>query len=280
MLDELILVATPITAAIAAGFVWNKTRHRVGNLPAGLLSLVAAAVVGSAIALSGHFARLALTHASDDYAWDEIRAGLQKADVGVAQFFEADPVLEQAFRQGMVPLYRQHRNDPDRLRSASEQFGASLFRTIIAPKAMHGSAESVLEWGQAQTAYLKELASISKQYCGEVAIGNNASFAKIRKRVAPALNRVLAATVSAYKSSDPKNLMPTDNEMEPIWTEVFFGAGTPFSQEDVAAFEQIMTISAERACDLTLAFMAQVLALPAGERTMTLRWVLREVGKS
>ncbi|HKU97771.1 MAG TPA: hypothetical protein VJR58_20950 [Vineibacter sp.] len=278
-MEELILIATPIAAVLAAGFVWNKTRQRLGNVPAGLLSLVAAAVVGSAIALSGHFARIALTHASDDYAWDQIRAGLQKADVGIAAFFEADPVLEQAFRQGIVPLYRQYRNDPDRLRAASEQFGASLFRTIIAPKAMHGSAESVLEWGQAQTAYLKELAAISKQYCGEVAIGSNASLAKIGKRIAPALNRVLAATVSAYKSSDPKNLMPTDSDMEPVWKEVFLGAGTPFTPDDVAAFEQIMTIPAERACDLTLAFMARVLALPAGERTMTLRWVLREVGK-
>jgi hypothetical protein len=275
-----VLVVVCIAAAVLVGaIVWAVARKQLGHVAAAGVALIGAVVAGALATASRPLVDRVMIQISDDYAWHALSAGIDKTGFNIRLLFEVDPAIEQEFKREAVALVRRYGNDPEQISRAAEKLGFELYRKYIGPKAPYGSPDSVLEWGRSQLALLETVAGISKDDCGDVAIGRTAVLGRLGQRIAPVLNRAIAASIAAYKSSDPATKLATEQELEPIWQRIFTGPGTPFTQDDIQAFTRIDKIPRPRACDLTITFLKQILALSRDEAVRTLRAVLVEAGK-
>lgn len=270
------IVISIIAGAVAGGLVGLLTRRR-GKTASGIAMAVAAVAAFGAVTLARPAIERMLN--TDEQTWTTLVAEMEKTGFDLRLMFSTDPRLEEEFKREVMVIVRQHRNDPERVARAAERMGLDLYRKYIGPKAPYGSAESIVEWGRAQLGLLEAVAAISRDNCGDVALGRTAVLGALGKRIAPATNRVIAAAVAAYKSSNPANAPPSAQEMEPVWKAIFLGPDTPFTEADVNAFAAIETIPRAEACGLTITFMKRILALPEAQTIGTLRAIMAEAAK-
>ncbi|HEX2888443.1 hypothetical protein [Vineibacter terrae] len=271
---QLIHIAAPVAAVLVGGLVWRLTRGKLGTVAAGLLSAAAGLVVGGVVAVSGYVSHVIHFRVSDDYAWSTMQKGVERSGLDLRPLFEVDQRIEQEFRREALALSRRYGGSSKAFRDAADETGQAIYRKYIGQKAPHGSPASVTEWGRAYLVLLEKLATISKPACGRFALGQRASVANLLPQIRSEANRMIVAAVSAYKTGDMRNPVPTESAMGPIWKEMYVGADTPFTNQDLSDLDKIETLPHPRVCDLTLAALRRAFTLSPEHRVMYFRWML------
>ncbi|TXL79451.1 hypothetical protein FHP25_05730 [Vineibacter terrae] len=273
-MEQLIRVAIAAAAVLVGSLVWRLTRDKIGAFAAGLLSTAAGLLVGAVIFLSGYVGQFILIRVSDDYAWSMIQKSMEVSGLDLRLLFEVDQRIEPEFRREAIALSRKYTGNRKALSDASDEVGRAIYRKYIGQRAPHGSPASVTEWGRAYLALLEKLAATSKPACGEFSLGRSAGVTRMLSHLRPEVNRMIVAAVSAYKTGDARNPVPTESAMEAVWIEMYTGAGTPFTAQDLDDLDKIETLPHPRACDLTVAVFRRAVVLSPEHRVMFFRWML------
>lgn len=273
-MNSLYAVITALGVGVAVALVAQFTRGRSVARRIGLC-IAAALLVGIGFTVARpHFESFAFDR-SDDYAWSVVRGRMVAQDPVLLDVFALDPAIEDDLRKGLLPILREQRggtNYPAVLQAVAKA-AAATFRSKVMPVAQRGSDEAVAAWGDGTVPTLQAFRSVSDEACADYAMtGVNRSSPNLR--VDSALSARQRAMVAAYKSSNPANKLPSDEELGVAYEHARTLARPPFEEADLASFRDLRDQPKARQCELMLRLFTAIDRLPLAEKAAIYRTIM------
>lgn len=273
-MNSLYAVITALGVGVAVALVAQFTKRRSVALRLGL-GFVAALFVGTAFTVARPPVERFAFDRSDDYAWSVVRGRMVAQDPVLLDVFALDPAIEDDLRKSLLPILReQHagKNDPAILQTVAKA-AAATFRGKVMPVAQLGSDEAVAAWGDGTVPTLQAFRSVSDEACADYAMtGVNRTSPNLR--VDAALSARQRAMVAAYKSSNPANKLPSDEQLGAAYEHARTLARPPFEEADMASFRDLRDQAKARQCELMLRLFTAIDRLPLREKAAIYRTIM------
>ncbi len=267
------LKALSTIAIVAVGILVGRMTKGRPTWARVLLGAVAAMFAGGAIGVARPALQQLMFNHSDGYAWSHARSAILSKFPVLADVFALDSSMEADFKASLLPVIRSA--DKSNVAEAATVASASIYKKKIFPVAARGTDEAVNAWGATTVPFLKAIAAISPEACGDYAMtGVTRYFAN--PKLEAILTDVNRALVMAYKTSNPRINLPTAAEMETIYAELRKRAQPPFSNADLAALDKLEQQPKQKQCELTTRVFAAADRLPSAMRAAFYRSIMVE----